>query len=956
MRMRTSLNSSQVDRLKSVIASFLVWFGSLSFGLRMTPILLLAWALTVWRLGASDLWLDEAISYWISSKSLVELVQFTMGQSREHPPLYYALLHFWMGLAGESEFALRVLSAFGGLVAVTTLATLARRWYGVRTAILAVVMMATAPLWLQQVRDARMYPWLAALALLNIYALDRGLSLSRLRDWGLFFVSLFLMLGTQYFGGHLLVSYGFYLLVMWRYLPRPGRLRLVLLLAALGILGGGWIISQPGPRGSLLGAASFALSARRSWARLFELLGHWALGDFVFFWPAAVAWLLAFPLWLLALIGIGTARRSHHHRASLPWLLALLVLLPIGLAFFILPTTHPRHVMATYGLYSLALALGIDYVFLRGITIQRFVQWLVQRLKAGRFVSRWTDSLYAIRVGAVVLVAILSLNLILAIRQIVPITHAFSAPLRYISEHARSDEPIIYTYYFDWPLDDYYNRRQLPSSRLLTTDIPITRADASSMAKAAFENLSSLWLVLYPGPENTDLLEKAFNRMAFPTDRVWFPGDRGVVHYFSALPLQEHTTTIQWENGISLKQWWSSEEVVAAGDALRLRFRWQTSTEISDDALMVLRLRGSDQTIWAAQTMSPCNGRCPTSDWFLGSVLDQMAFYIPTDIPPGVYELQVGWVNQAGGASVGRLASESMGVVDLPLTKLTVLPPLHTSDFAPAPYLSQAVGLSVRPGLTLTSVDFADPSARSGGVLKIPMQFTTSDHQPSLDVRLHLDGQGQAYMIPAPLGPVWFASSLWSPGYITRVQPQFQIPGTIPPGRYDVSVVIDDPASEPRGAKIPIGLLRVEDRPHRFDVPNRGVPVGASCNEGIQLLQYDLPETASPGSRIPFVLIWQADGPTLRNWKVFAHLTDSAGVLWSQADAYPMTGQALTSSWQQGEVIVDTHDFDLPADLPVGRYTIHVGFYDDVTGERLVCGESGAITLDSVLEIISEEK
>lgn len=911
-----------MKRLRLTPPALHTWIEALPFTLRLVPILLLAWLLALWRLGASDLWLDEAISHWISDRPLLDMLRYTMQQSREHPPLYYAVLHVWMQMVGQSEFALRSLSALGGLAGVALVATLARRWFSDRIALLTALLLATSPLWVLHARDARMYSWLVALALLNVYALDRGLFQRRWRDWALFFGSLLLMLGTHYFSGLLLVSYTVYLVLRWRRLPRAGRMRLALLLGGLAALGGEWIISQPGPRGSLLETAAFALRAERSLSRLAGLFAQWALGSAAFSLPAGLIWLLALPVWLLALIGIVAARRSRWGNTGLPWLLALLIPFPIVLAFSILPAIQARHVMATYGLFALAVALGIA------------------RLGQHR---RW--------LGAVALVAVLSLNLALGLRQITLAERPFSAPLRYVGERARADEPVAYTYFFDWPQDNYYNTRRLPANFLLVTDEAITDQEAETKVAAALADKTSLWLMLYPGLDNTDRLELAFNKLAFPTPRVWFPGDRGAVHFFSPRPLQERATAMTWDNGIALARWWISGDAAAAGDALRLQFEWGSAEALAEEALLALRLVGTDRAIWAEQVWAPCNGRCPVTDWPGGPVADRLAFYLPPDLPPGAYELHIGWISPAGAASLGLLASETVKQADLPLSPVTVTPPAQAANIAAAPPLRQALAEPLRAGLILNSVDFDEPTVRSGAALAVPMQLTVSAPQPELEAQLVLEGSGQQHRLNAALAPTWHPASAWTPGRAIRVQPQFQMPGAIRPGRYRVSLGVLTPGAGAAARLIRIGALRVEDRPRRFDVPEVGVVADVTCDEGIRLARFALQDAAAPGSQVPLTLIWQAGGPASRNWKIFAHLVDAGGVVRSQADAYPQAGLALTPSWRAGEVIVDEHRFALPTDLPAGSYRVRLGFYDEATGERLRCGDGDSITLPVTLEV-----
>src|SRR5580704_15502906 len=52
---------------------------------------------------------DEIFSTQVAGGSFAEVIAHSL-QDRPHPPLYYTLLHFWMGLFGSSETSVRMLS------------------------------------------------------------------------------------------------------------------------------------------------------------------------------------------------------------------------------------------------------------------------------------------------------------------------------------------------------------------------------------------------------------------------------------------------------------------------------------------------------------------------------------------------------------------------------------------------------------------------------------------------------------------------------------------------------------------------------------------------------------------------------------------------------------------------------------------------------------------------------
>ena len=72
-----------------------------------------------------------------------------------------------------------------------------------------------------------------------------------------------------------------------------------------------------------------------------------------------------------------------------------------------------------------------------------------------------------------------------------------------------------------------------------------------------------------------------------------------------------------------------------------------------------------------------------------------------------------------------------------------------------------------------------------------------------------------------------------------------------------------------------------------------------------------------------------------QNYVVFVHLLDSAGTVITQWEAEPLAGQYPTSRWQPGEVVVDSFDLTLPADLKPDQYRLVAGMHPAPSGPPL---------------------
>ena len=140
--------------------------------------LLLAFGLRVYRLGVDSLWYDETVSALLARKSLAAMWAHTARDI--HPPLYYALLHFWQMATGGSEYSLAFFSVWFGVAGVALAGYLAERLFGWRVGLLAALLMAFHPFSIWYAQEVRMYTLGVFLLLL---ALKFTLDFWKRGDW-----------------------------------------------------------------------------------------------------------------------------------------------------------------------------------------------------------------------------------------------------------------------------------------------------------------------------------------------------------------------------------------------------------------------------------------------------------------------------------------------------------------------------------------------------------------------------------------------------------------------------------------------------------------------------------------------------------------------------------------------------------------------------------------------------
>jgi uncharacterized membrane protein YuzA (DUF378 family) len=108
-----------------------------------------------WRLGERSLWFDEAKSLVVAASPLGEIAART--RSLEGiPPLYFYLLHAWMGIFGASASAARAFSAVVGAAALAVFGRLCRRVVPERASF-AFFLGVFSSYWIYMAQEARVY-------------------------------------------------------------------------------------------------------------------------------------------------------------------------------------------------------------------------------------------------------------------------------------------------------------------------------------------------------------------------------------------------------------------------------------------------------------------------------------------------------------------------------------------------------------------------------------------------------------------------------------------------------------------------------------------------------------------------------------------------------------------------------------------------------------------------------
>jgi 4-amino-4-deoxy-L-arabinose transferase-like glycosyltransferase len=291
--------------------------------------------LRLWQIGGKGLWYDEAATALMARASAGEILLFHWRAAFEHPPVWALLMAGWSRLFGQSEMALRLLSAFAGILTIPLFWQLcAALWPGDRLLRrLAVGLVAISPVLTLYSQEARMYALATLLAVAAVLLWVRLLNGARWPIAVAFLVVAWAMLGLHYYSVLLLACLGIFWLALLIGRRRPPAAALLLLAgAAVPIVA--WLSLAPGAQTTLAITISLTEQIKPDWRAFADQLWRELTFGSVVWRPAqgAAGYLLA-PIFLgglAAAVVRGCKRVRGSAAAGMPWawLAAIIALAP----------------------------------------------------------------------------------------------------------------------------------------------------------------------------------------------------------------------------------------------------------------------------------------------------------------------------------------------------------------------------------------------------------------------------------------------------------------------------------------------------------------------------------------------------------------------------------------------------------------------------------------------------
>ncbi|MGA9347799.1 MAG: glycosyltransferase family 39 protein [Anaerolineae bacterium] len=801
-------------------------------------ILVLAALLRFYRLDAQSLWADEGNSVSLSGRSLPFI---TAGAAHDiHPPLYYYLLHFWMRVFGNSEFAVRALSALLGTALVYLTYLLGRQlsnyWLGLIAAFLATI----SPFQVYYSQEARMYILLASLSALSVYCFIRFLEteVPKSRNlkpetrnqylWiALYILATTLSLYTHYSFPIVIVMqnllYAIWLAISWRQGRVLGRaLRWIVVQMTVVALYWPWLptalrqvsnwppISQP--HGLLFVVQEafrlFSLGPTAGAQHTSLLLLGFAAIFIAGTWPRT----LSIPP---SLSGRGRGRVNSTPTPSLPltggggeqsqsliphlliYLLPLFYCLFPVLMMYVLsllrPAYRPKFFLVGSPAFCLILAQGI----VRSSKVATSKRLVTRFLPPASCILRLAP--------CVLLPAACLIFITVASTKSLQNYHFdpqyarddYRGIAQYISALERRGDAVLLNAPNQWEIFTYYYKGDLPLYPLPRSR-PLDEAQtADELTEIAAEHnriFAILWAVDESDPGR--FVEGWLVERAYKALDTWYGGVRLVIYAIPTAPPREVQNPLDVKLGeeIALLGYNLLAREVEAGDILPITLFWRALAQPQERYKVFVHLLDEAGHIVGQQDSEPGDGLNITTIWQPGeTVADNYGVLIRPGTPPGEHRIEVGMYSPISGQRLTVSEGGQDRGDHLLLDSITVLRPSKPPSLA-ALKMQYEAGIKYDDltllGYNLYKLGYEHQPAEPlhpGDILHLDL-YWGAIRAPQADWQLTLqllDSKGNVLAIQqAKPASVDYPTTDWEVGEVVRGQYDILIPPEAPRGHY----------------------------------------------------------------------------------------------------------------------------------------------------------------------------
>lgn len=620
----------------------------------ITVILLLATFLRFYRIDAQSLWHDEGNSYQMTLKSADRIIGDAAADI--HPPLYYFLLTAWRAAAGRSEFALRGLSAFFGIVLVTLVYKIGKKSFDETSALASAFFAAIHPALIYYSQEMRMYEMVAMLGAGCWLVADSRWQMADSK-WPLrvtngrsawqrfiihhspFIILLALGLYTHYSFAFIVIAINTYILIRITQHASRNTQSLISTLRVQSLI-------LPQLLSLLLYSPWLPIAYRQltTWPAAREnlpiiesLLGvtRWlTLGHTV---DAGLA--VPALIGLAALIPLGLYRALPRGKNLLAIFLWLIVPSGLTVIFGLFSVAFAKFLIIAAPAMCLVLGVGVAGLVAPKVGEEVSLRWIIMRGSTQR---------------AVAIIALAG-GMLVALTMNVALTNLYFNPLyaradyrgiaQFLNHVAREGDVIltnspsqeeVFRYYYTQP-------NVIPVARSRPLNVPEQIAELESISKT-YKRI----FVLYWGDGQADpkkVIESWLNEKTFKAYDQWY-GDVRLAAYAvnQTAGTMNQKVNARFGDRIRLEGYSINDSPFAAGDILQLTLFWNPQSPISNRYKIFVHLIGDPDSPPVAQhDGEPVGGLVLTTMWKPNEIVrDNHGVFLPLDLPRGDYKLAVG--------------------------------------------------------------------------------------------------------------------------------------------------------------------------------------------------------------------------------------------------------------------------------------------------------------------------
>ncbi|HZQ06668.1 MAG TPA: glycosyltransferase family 39 protein [Anaerolineae bacterium] len=628
--------------------------------------LLLGFFVRVNQLAAQSLWNDEGTSVALAGTSISAII--SAAAQDIHPPLYYLLLHAWVQAAGVSEFAVRFLSVFAGVLVIAVTFRVASEFFNPNVAILVAFLSALNPFQVYYAQETRMYIWVTLFAALSVWMMVlmfrppptnpiARVRQTRTRSLALVFYLIFTLaaLYTNYYAFTLVVfenlAFGAWLLWAWRgRRPRIGHSLAFWILAQIVIVLAyvPWLIFAQASLTAWPGISEPMLLFEMTW----RILSAFVTGlDTVNGWQVGLVAVYV----IFFLIGLLPVRDLYSHSVWGVATCALWAIVPLLAMYFVSlsrPAYNPKFLLLATPGFLILIARGMVVLY---------------RLVVGRVpnnVARRAVSIGALLVGALFAIAIAwSLTLIYTDPRLQ--RDDYRGIVNYINAVATNRDVVIVDAPGQLDVVRYYYHG---AAQLETLPIgrPVEQGATQERLDDLLKNKENLFAILW-ATEQADpqqYVEGYLGENAFKASDVWH-GNVRLAEYATGQELRGRNSkqvNAEFGDELALNRYSFNDASSNTRHIIPAELLWEARKTPAADYKFYVHLLDESKHLVSQYDAPLLDGSIPTSLWSAKQQVDsRVGVIVPPGTPLGEYDVYLGVYNPESGARLPVKARDASG-------------------------------------------------------------------------------------------------------------------------------------------------------------------------------------------------------------------------------------------------------------------------------------------------------